>query len=490
MSLRLRLLLVVVLLNMAVVGVVQVGSLWLHRQRSDLQQDVYHNLLQTVLADAYPQRARGLEHRWVRELLGLKSFRTVFRDVMVSSGAAGGAEGLVDLNPMGAAHRDAAAFSLEEVRAGILQAKTERRRVEVGGGLCVPVALDGEVELGAWYVPVELPTTMPIEYFAIPVLLCTALIGVLAFWSLGHALVRPMRSLGGAASRVGAGDYDVKVEPVKGLPEMNVLVDAFNAMAAKVAGHTDELRSEVQRATEETERRERALIVSSRLAAMGTLAAGIAHEINNPIGGMLNAARRLAERDDLDERGRLYLELILEGLNRVGATTRKVLDFSPRQIEAAPFQLTDAVEGARVLVEHRCMQEQVELAVDLPDSLPEVVGDRHELQQVVLNCLLNSLDVLASQEPPRRIAIDGRLDGADVILEIGDNGPGASPETLERALDPFFTAKGDPAASGLGLFISYSIVKNHGGEMRVSSEPGRGFQVMIALPARGAVGGP
>lgn len=485
MSLRVRLLLVVVLLNLSVVGVVQVISLWRQRERLEQQQEVNRIVLQTVLADAYPVQPKGREQVWVRELLQLESFRKVFSDVMVSSGAAGGAEGMVDLNPMGAAHRRRGELSLSAVRAGIRQAKREQREVPVGGGFCVPVAVGGDVEVGAWYVPVELPTATPLEAFAIPVLLGTALIGVLTFIGLGTSLVRPLKTLGQAAARVGAGDYAVEVAPVARTPELNVLVDAFNSMAAKVAGHTEELRREVERATEETARRERALIVSSRLAAMGTLAAGIAHEINNPIGGMLNAARRLSQREDLDDRSKLYLELILEGLNRVGATTRKVLDFSPRQIQAAPFRLIDAVEGARVLVEHRCQCEQVELVLAVPDDLPGLVGDRHEIQQVVLNCLINSLDVLEGHPPPRRIGITALHDDAWVRLRIDDNGPGTDPASLARVLDPFFSAKGSPSASGLGLFISYSIVKNHGGELAVESQPGEGFHVTICLPVGG-----
>jgi signal transduction histidine kinase len=290
--------------------------------------------------------------------------------------------------------------------------------------------------------------------------------------------------LGRAAARVGAGQYDVQVAPVPRTPELNVLVDAFNAMAAKVAGHTEELQREVERATEETARRERALIVSSRLAAMGTLAAGISHEINNPIGGMLNAARRLAQREDIDERSKLYLDLILEGLERIAATARKILDFSPRQIQAAPFRLADAVEGARVLVEHRCEHEGVELQVRLPDDLPELTGDRHEIQQVVLNCLLNSLDALQGQARPRRIEVGAALEGQRLCLRIDDNGPGADADTLSRVMDPFFSTKDRPSASGLGLFICYAIVKNHGGEMEVESRPGAGFHVTIRLPVR------
>ena len=214
-----------------------------------------------------------------------------------------------------------------------------QKPVPVADGFCVAIRAGGQVAAGAWYVPVELPANLPLRFFAIPVLSSTVLIGILAFYTLGRSVVQPLNRLGQAAARVGAGEHGVRVARVAGARELNLLVDAFNAMVSRVAGHTEELRREVARATEETARRERALVVSSRLASMGTLAAGIAHEINNPIGGMLNAVHRLRQRDDLDERSSVYLQLVAEGLDRIGATARKVLDFSPGQIEAAPFDL-------------------------------------------------------------------------------------------------------------------------------------------------------
>jgi len=483
MNLRGRLLLVVVLLNSAVVGVVQVGALLLHHRQSRQQQEVYAELLQTILRDSYPDRFERVEHRWVRELLANEGFPiTAFRDVMVSTGAAPGTEGFVDLNPMGATQRRAEDFSLDQVRRGIRLAKTDGSPVPVAGGLCVPVQLDGVVELGAWYVPVGgLPTALPLELFAVPVVLATLLIAGLAYFSLGRSVVRPLETMGRAAARIGEGEYGVQVPSAGAAPEIKVLASAFNAMSAVVAGNTEELEREVERATDEAARRERAMVVSSRLAAMGTLAAGIAHEINNPLGGMVNAVHRLRQREGLDERSRVYLDLVLEGLDRVGAITRRVLDFSPSRIEAAPFRLEDAVEGARVLVEHRCKYQGVEFCADLADDLPDLDGDRHEIQQVLLNCFINSLDVLEDRAGGR-IEVSGVRDRGGLLLSIDDNGPGADAAVLARVLDPFFSAKGEPGASGLGLFISYSIVKNHGGDLEVVSRPGEGFSVRIRLP--------
>jgi len=483
MSLRGRLLLVIVALNLSVVAVVQVAGLVVHRESAMAQRAVYEQLLQTLLADAYsPDRPERLDVHWARKLLGLESFRRVFRDVIVTNNRPASR---IALNPMGAVMRDPRSFPRQAVRDGISLAMTEDRPVEVGDGFCVPIRTGGVVAAGAWYVPVELPSTMPLGYSAAPIILATVLIAVLAYFSLGRSVVQPLRGLGRAAARVGAGEHGVRVDRVAGAPELNLLVDAFNGMAVKVAGHTEELQREVERATEETARRERALVVSSRLAAMGTLAAGIAHEINNPIGGMINAVQRLGERPDLDARSRLYLDLVSDGLERVSTTARKVLDFSPRKIEAAPFSISDAIDGAQALIAHRCREQHVDLDVDLEPDLPPVDGDRHEMQQVLLNLFINSLDAFAGAEmaEPPRIVVRGRHDGDWIRLSLDDNGPGADRETLARAVDPFFSKKDRPDASGLGLFISYSIVKNHGGEMTVESTPGGGFGVRLRLPA-------
>src|SRR5690606_7097880 len=171
-----------------------------------------------------------------------------------------------------------------------------------------------------------------------------------------------------------------------------------------------------------------------------TLAAGIAHEINNPIGGMMNATRRLLERPDLSERDRRYLELIREGLERVGKIARRVLDFSPRQVQATDFPIAQAIDGARALLDHRLAREGIEFTVDLAPDLPPVHGDPHEMQQVLLNVFLNSCDVLSGRSAPRRIAVTGRLRGDQVEIVVADNGPGMPRAELQRVFDPFFSA--------------------------------------------------
>ena len=495
-SVRQRLFVALVVVNILVLGTVQLSSFelqnsWLERNGRTFEQQVYEEVFRYAYSDVVDDPDAAAD-RIVRNVLRPElrdRLRVYFKDAFVTNSAESPA--LVDLNPLGAAERDPATFPFAEIRAGIGTAMRDRELVRAGDGFCVALVSAGRVVGGAWVEP-RLPPQPPLPFsvVAVPVVVGTLLIGALTYWLVGRMVVRPLRRVGGTARQFGAGRYDVRLAPV-GAPEVDVFLDAFNAMAGRIEGHHAELAAEVERATEEARRRERALVQSSRLASMGTLAAGIAHEVNNPIGGMQNAIRRIGKNPALDDRERVYVELIEEGLERVARTARRVLDFSPRETDARPFRVATAVEGARALVEHRLTRSRIELETDLADDLPEVVGDRHEFEQVLLNLFLNSADVLEGRDPPRTIRVVGRRDpagGLDLLVE--DDGPGIARDQLDRVCDPFFTAKGRPDATGLGLFISFSIIRNLGGAMDIDSDVGEGFHVRIRIPADAEPRGP
>src|SRR5262249_8767760 len=283
----------------------------------------------------------------------------------------------------------------------------------------------------------------------------------LLYWLVSRTIGRPLQRVSAAALQVGAGAYDARLPERHGLRELDALVQSFNAMAAKVQSNTGDLQRAVEAAVEDVKQKERALVVSSRLASVGTLAAGIAHEINNPIGGMQNAVLKLLQETGLGDRQRTYLQLVLDGLQRIARTARRVLDFSPRAVVAQPFALATAVEGARALVEHRMQRQGVRFHADLPRGLPPVVGDAHEIQQVLLNLFLNSLDALGQKGQGGRIDVRAQFVGDPVAggklrLLVEDDGPGMETKDLARVMDPFFSKKDRPDASGLGMFISYS----------------------------------
>lgn len=487
MSLAWRILLFALLLNVLTVGSVQVvvheaQQRWFERQRELLQdtvQDSFEELERVYTASALDDAAANAGV--VRSLLRNQSMRELYDDVIVTSGRPPYTD--VYLNSLGAVHRDPDAFRLEEVVQGLSRARQVDGLLRVANGYCRALRRGGRVAGYLWFVPKfqpRLPTSLPLWSALLGVAGSTLLFGGVLFWLTRRTVARPLEDVGDAARAVASGRYDVRLPEQRGVPELGPLVETFNQMARQVESHTATLEAAVREAVEATEQKERALVQSSRLATIGTLAAGVAHEINNPIGGMQNAVNRLLQADGLGDRQRVYLELLRDGLSRVASTTRRMLEFAPKDADPQPFDAATAVEGAYALVEHRCAQEGVTFELEIQDGVGQVHGDAHEIQQVVLNLLLNSLDAIGGGGGSIKVAVTS--DERFVHLTVADDGPGMPEELQDRIFDPFFTQKARPDASGLGMFISYSIVQNHGGGMRIESTPGEGFCTHIDLP--------
>jgi signal transduction histidine kinase len=484
MSLRGRLLVLMVLMNLLVLGIIGVTTLviqdrWMDRVTKAHLEQLF---LPASAHTAGINSLKAIEN--VREILALE-FGSRFRDILIRKNSH--SNDCIDLNPLGSASRDHATFPYEAIRKGIQRAIDDEVLVRIAGGTCTAIRSPGRSpedppDAGVWFLPI-VPDAPETPFFAYAVLMLSSLLLFLALagWVVGRTLGQPLLRLGSAVRRVESGDYTARMPQLESAPELANLVETFNAMAEKVEGHTDELQTEVRRATEEAAAKERALVVSARLASMGTLAAGIAHEVNNPIGGMLNAVHRLAGSEHLSERDRTYIRLVQQGLERVANTSRKLLDFSPRVLDPIEFELSTPVAGARALVEHQLRDQRVVLRCSLDADLPAVMGDPHEIQQVLLNLFLNSLNALEGVEG-RSISVFGQQVGDRIVLRVEDDGPGVDKSTLDQVLDPFFSGSNHPDATGLGLFISFTIIQNHGGQLSVSSASGEGFGVRIELP--------
>ena len=483
MSLAVRILAVVLLLNLLVVGAVQTASFatqqeWIKTQQSrSLAAALVPYLLDVYTAERLDDETQ------VRVLVQSPIIREYFDDVIVTSGEPP-LTGLVYLNPRGAVHRDPARFPLREVLRGMEEARVREGLVQVADGFCTAVRTKDRIAGYLWFVPrldVEAPK-LPWWFLLATAVGSSLLFGLVLYPVVVRTVGRPLQRVGAAAERVGAGDYQARLPDLEYAPELRALVASFNAMAQKVQDNTANLEAAVRAAVDEAKRTERALVQSSRLATVGTLAAGIAHEVNNPIGGMQNAVVRLLADKGLTDRQRTYLQLLQDGLARVARTARKVLDFSPKQAEARPFSLRACIEGARALCEHRMQKDSVRFEAIGLDEAPAAFGDPHEIQQVVLNLFLNSLDAFEQDRRAGTINVRASAQGEFVRLEVQDDGPGVDAADLPRVMDPFFTKKERPDASGLGMFLSYSIVRNHGGSMTVDSAKGKGFLVVITLP--------
>lgn len=489
LSLAWRILWLALLLNVLAVGSVQLvvyrsQQEWFLRESTELSAKVRNAFaeLQRVYS---PERLSGSDARQVRQLVLTRSIRELYDDVVVTSGRPP-FEAQIYLNPRGAVHRDPDSFPRDAILAGMELAREVDGQLPIAGGFCHAMRQGDSVAGYIWFLPKHppaLPSNLPFWTSLVGVGIATLLFGLVLFWAIRRTIGRPLGALRDAAAQVATGSYAVRLPAGLASGELGPVMAVFNRMAAQVESHTSTLEEAVQKAVEQAKQKERALVLSSRLASIGTLAAGVAHEINNPIGGMQNAVNRLLQNKDLPERQRVYLQLVQDGLQRIARTARRLLDFSPRKSAGGTFPIETAIDGARALVEHRVQKQYAELRVEVAPGLPPVRGDAHEIQQVLLNLLLNSLDALDEKGRGGCITVRATADAGKVHVRVDDDGPGMDPADLPRVFDPFFTKKERPDASGLGMFISYSIVHNHGGEMSVDSQKGAGFHVHIVLPA-------
>ncbi len=231
--------------------------------------------------------------------------------------------------------------------------------------------------------------------------------------------------------------------------------------------------------------RESQLRRAERLASLGTLLGGVAHELNNPLAAIKSFAQLLL----LDERPPEDREA-LEVIEREAARAAKIvadLRLVARQTERSggardPVQLNDVVRGVLEIRGYTLQTHNVEVRADLARDLPPVLADRGEMEQVVLNLVLNAEHSLADHPGERRLIVRTRPSARGVSLQVVDSGPGIPEEHLERIFDPFWTTREPGKGTGLGLSLVHGIVAEHGGEIRVDSEPGRGAAFAVELP--------
>jgi two-component system NtrC family sensor kinase len=255
---------------------------------------------------------------------------------------------------------------------------------------------------------------------------------------------------------------------------------ASQQLEAKVVERTEQLRQAHQR-----------LVQADRLASLGQLAASVAHEINNPLSGVLNYSvlmTRILQEDGVpparvaEFRG--YLERVSEQTARAGRIVCDLLAFSRRsKPQRAPADLNAIVRTTVSLVSHKLKLIGVEAELRLDETLPPLHCDASQVQQVALNLVMNAAEATRCHQAGHvrvltRLAADGRT----VELAVADDGDGIPPELVDRIFDPFFTTKEDGKGLGLGLAVVYGIVESHGGTIDVRSEPGSGATFTVRLP--------
>lgn len=309
-----------------------------------------------------------------------------------------------------------------------------------------------------------------------------ALLTIVFSWLLSAWVIRPLRALGAAADRIAEGDYSGQVDDQGRQDEFGRSIRAFNRMAIEIGEYQGHLEDRVMTALGRIKKTEQHLTIAQRLAATGKLASGLAHEINNPLGGMKNAVRALARGDLDEEKTALYLDLIADGLTRVEHTVKTFLTFTPRRADPRPADLGDIADKSVALAMHRIRKKGIAVDTKVPDPGEAIVfGDPHELQQVTLNLLLNAADAVApGEEGHIRVVVIPEAE--EVVLRVVDDGQGMSAEDQQRCFDMFFTTKEVGEGSGMGLAVVHNVVTNHGGRIEVTSAPGEGTTFEVFLP--------
>lgn len=334
--------------------------------------------------------------------------------------------------------------------------------------------------VGMLYVGVLEAKYVDVRRKALSIFVLLTLAGIALAIGLGYLLedkiMEPVRRLIGASAQVSQGNLSPEIGPIS-RSEVGILQKTFTEMLAS-------LRERDRRQKAESEIR---LLQSEKQASIGKLAAGVAHEINNPLTGVLTFTHMLLRRKDIADDIRSDLRKIAHATERVREIVKGLLDFSRQtKLDPEPLDVNGLVRSTISLLENQALVRGIRLIFEPGEELPMLTLDRSQVESALLNIILNALD---ATEPGESItlstgigifATQGYRKGVEIA--VIDTGCGIPPENLDKLFDPFFTTKEVGQGTGLGLAVSYGIVERHGGTIRVQSEVGRGSTFTIWLP--------
>ena len=334
--------------------------------------------------------------------------------------------------------------------------------------------------VGMLYVGVLEAKYAEVRRKALSVFILITVVGMALAIGLGYILAdkitRPVHQLVEASTQVSQGNLSPEIGPIS-KSEIGVLQRTLKEMLSSLRE-----RDRRQRAESEIK-----LLQSEKQASIGRLAAGVAHEINNPLTGVLTFTHMLLRHKDISDEVRSDLQTIAQETERVRKIVKGLLDFSQQtKLDLEPTDVNRLVRSAISLVENQALIKGITLDFRPGEGLPVRTLDRSQLRSVLLNIIINALD---ATEPGGNISVatalsvsPGKTGRKGIEIAITDTGCGISPENLDKLFDPFFTTKEVGAGTGLGLAVSLGIVERQGGTIRVQSEIGRGSTFTIWLP--------
>ena len=284
-----------------------------------------------------------------------------------------------------------------------------------------------------------------------------------------RSIARPLQRITTAAVQVTDGNYGTEVDLRKSNDEIGLLADSFNEMSRKMASDIDQLKSLNEQ-----------LARAERLAAMGTLAAGVAHEVNNPLASISSLVQMLRSQNGSDPATKEKLELISTQIARITQVTRDLTDFARvRPAARTPVDLNDIVEASIRLASFDADFQKLDLVKRLAADVPVILADGDQLQQVLLNLLLNARDAMPGGGELR---INTVADDDEIAVIIEDSGTGIDENSRKQLFDPFFTTKPAGKGTGLGLAVCYGIVTAHNGRIDVEQNGSGGSRFTVRIP--------
>jgi two-component system, NtrC family, sensor kinase len=334
-------------------------------------------------------------------------------------------------------------------------------------------------------------------WFTVAAVLVFSFLSILFIWKV---VDKPMKQLLRGIQKVASGDVAQRL-PVRSQDEFGELAGSFNKMTESLVQAQDEnlawaetLEQRVEEKTRDLETAQRALFEREKMASIGKLAATVAHEVNNPLEGILTYARLTLKKlektvPDAAPRAEMQenLHTIERESRRCGDLMRNLLAFarkSPSQRE--PNDLNELIRHGLALVRHQMELRGIDLKAELQEGLPLLRCDAGQIRQVILAILVNATEAMPTGGTLRvSTSLDKRHQNVEV--RIGDTGVGISPEALPHIFEPFFTTKENQQNTGLGLAVAHSILEQHGGSISVKSALGQGSEFILTLPLLGSV---
>jgi two-component system NtrC family sensor kinase len=329
--------------------------------------------------------------------------------------------------------------------------------------------------IGILYVGLLEQKYLDIKREIVMAFLTITVVGTLMTMALSYFISQrisiPIKKLVSASKEIADGNLDAKVE-VKSGDELGKLAYTFNKMATALRERDEQLKEFAKKKISESE----------RLAMVGQLAANVAHELNNPLQGIVTYASLSLEKETFDDSCKKNITKIVVQANRCRDIIRGLLDFSrQKNPDKTLCNINSLLQGCVSLVENQAIFHNIEIVMNLDHSLPMIIVDPSQIERVFLNLIINAAEAM---EGTGRLTIITTMNSTDhsIDIDVQDTGAGIAPENIEKIFDPFFTTKETGHGVGLGLAISYGIIKEHCGKLTVESKLGKGTTFTVSLP--------